>query len=310
MPALQACLESSPKALLIITTPDRRKGRGLKAGPTPVKLFAERRSIPVVAAENLKSSELIQKVVQFKPDLFVVSSYGKLIPSSWLKIPSRLALNVHPSLLPKYRGAAPIPWAILNGESEIGLSIAEVTDELDAGDIFYQKRIPLEDSLDSQTLAQRLADLSYEALGSVLKRIRDDKELTRTKQDNALSSYAPKLKKEDGLIDWRKPAIDLFNLIRGLLPWPTAYTCAGTDQIQILKASVKDRSAEGLAPGTVAAITKQGVLRIQTGKGILDIERVQPAGRKEMSGADFARGRRLQPGFQFTTPSRLPGPPS
>lgn len=305
--ALRACLEDSLKVLFVITTPDRRKGRGLKESPTPVALFAERHKIPVLAAESLKSNELIEKVAQSKPDLFVVSSYGKMIPSNWLKIP-RLALNVHPSLLPQYRGAAPINWAILKGESETGVSIAEVTDSLDAGDIFCQKKIPLEDSLDSQSLASRLADLSYEELRRVFKTLREKKELVRTKQDNALSSYAPKLKKEDGLMDWKRPAADLFNRIRGLLPWPTAYTYLGKDQIQILKASLKDRSTVQCAPGAVVAIEKQGVLRVQTGKGILNIEKVRPAGRKEMSGADLARGRRLEPGFLFTMPSS--GPPS
>ncbi len=307
--ALRACLDLSAKILLVITTPDRRKGRGLKESPNPVKRFAERRNISVLAPENLKSNELIERVVPFKPDLFVVSSYGKMIPSSWLAIPSKLALNVHPSLLPKYRGAAPINWAILNGEPETGVSIAEVTGEIDQGDIFYQKKIPLEDSFDAQSLTQKLADLSYEALASVLKTIRENKEAARTKQDHALSSYAPKLKKEDGLIDWKKSAVDLFNLIRGLQPWPGAYAGAGSEQIQILKASVKDRSeAPGQCDaGTVLSIEKQGILRVQTGKGVLDIERVRPAGRKEMSGADFARGKRLQPGFLFTVSSRLPG---
>lgn len=296
--ALKACLETRRKVGLVITTPDRPKGRGLKFQPTPVRLFCEQNQIPFEAPDKLKDESLIARVKSLNPDFFAVSSYGKIIPSSWLTIPKQLALNVHPSLLPKYRGAAPLNWPILNGDDETGISIAEVTSQLDAGDIFYQKRIPLSEEMNSESLSSGLAELSKEALMTVFSQI-ETKTLSRTPQIEAASTYARKLTKEDGRIDWKKSAAEISRLARGLLPWPGAHSVFRDEPILILKAKTETLSGSPLAPGQITEIDKNGLLKIQTGEGILAIESLRPAGKKDMSGADFARGRRLSPGSSF-----------
>lgn len=296
--ALRTCLEKN-KVLSIITTPDQKKGRGLKLIPNAVRRFCLEDHLPVEAPERLKDEILLAKIKNLKPELFVVSSYGKLIPDAWLEIPSRARLNVHPSLLPNWRGAAPIHWPILNGERETGVSIAEITPELDAGDIFHQLRVPLDDKMDADELRNQLAELSSRALRQVLEAVEKGK-LTRTPQDPKLATYARKLKKEDGIIDWSRPAYAIVNQVRGLKPWPTAYTHFDDSMLQILKASAEERMTANGKPGELLEVTKSAV-RIQTGKGVLKAEIVLPAGKKNMSGADFARGKRLSPGFIFKT---------
>ncbi len=296
--ALKACLASRFPVGLVITTPDRPKGRGLKLQPAPVRLFCEQNKISFVAPEKLKDEALITQVKSLNPDFFVVSSYGKIIPASWLSIPKQLSLNVHPSFLPKYRGASPLNWPILNGDAETGISIAEVTPQLDAGDIFYQKRIPLTEQMDSESLSVQLAELSREALACVFSKI-ETRTLSRMPQAEAASTYARKLTKEDGLIDWKKSAAEISRLVRGLLPWPGAYALFQGDPILILKARIDSSSGSSLDPGQVSDVDKKIFLKIQTGEGVLAIESLRPAGKKDMSGADFARGRRLLHGSSF-----------
>ncbi len=282
---------------LVIPTPDQKKGRGLKLAANPIRQFCEENHLLVEAPDKLKDPALIERVKKLKPELFVVSSYGKIIPETWLSIPSRASLNVHPSLLPKYRGAAPINWPILNGDKETGISIAEVTRDLDAGDIFHQICVPLDDSIDAAELRQRLAEISSRALHQALEAAEKNK-LQRIPQDSKLATYARKLKKQDGAIDWSRAARDIANQVRGLQPWPTAYTHAEKSMLQILKVSVEDTSSVSGRPGELLGVDRD-VLRLQTGKGILRVERVLPAGKKGMSGAEFARGKRLSPGFLF-----------
>lgn len=298
--ALRACLDSGQKVMLVLTTPDQKKGRGLKEAPTPVKAFAGKNKIPVEAAANLKSPELLRKAQDLKPELFVVSSYGKMIPADWLKIPSRLALNVHPSLLPKLRGAAPIQRAVLAGETHTGVSIAEVTNQLDAGDLFHQEKIALPPEMDAEELAVRLADLSYEILKRVFKKI-ELGTLTRVPQDEACASYAYKLKKEEAAIVWTASASEIAHRIRGLKPWPVAQASFKKETLQILKARPELIACAEARPGQILAIGKDGTLRVQTGEGALLLEKVRPAGKKEMTAADYARGRRLVPGEMLDT---------
>lgn len=297
--AFAACLESRHKVVLVITTPDRKKGRGLKTLPTPVKIFAQARGIPIEVPENLKSQDLLERVKELRPNLFVVSSYGKMIPTAWLKIPAKFALNVHPSLLPRHRGAAPIHWTILEGDRESGVSIAEVTSQLDAGDIFYQMRIPVMPETDARILSSQLASLSYKAVTEVFDQIEKDR-LIGSPQDESKSTYARKLTKEDGLIDWRAQAVQIGRQVRGLIPWPAAYTIFNGEPLRIFKAKADETlNFVGAKPGQVLDITQEGVMRIQTGGGILAVMRVLPAGKKEMSAGEFARGWHLEPGFIF-----------
>ena len=299
--ALQECLTQPLGVRLAVTTPNRRKGRGLAESPTPVRLFCEKQGIPVEAPESLKSPELVERIRNLQPELFVVSSYGKMIPSSWLKIPARAALNVHPSLLPKYRGAAPLNWPILVGESETGVSIAEVTDRLDAGDIFEQIAVPIGPRTDSQQLGAELARLSQVALARVLEQI-EGGNLKRILQEESRSSYARKLTKEDGLLDWQLSAWELDRKVRGLKPWPGAYAHFRGEPLRILKAHPQEAAGSGAQPGTILEIHGCGFLRIQTGKGALCVETLKPAGKSEMTGAEFAHGKRLACGMLLASP--------
>ena len=295
--ALRACLENSHQVLLVITTPDKPKGRGLKLTPTPVRQYCREKGIPVEAPQTLKDPLGLAKVEQLQPDLFVVSSYGKMIPASWLKVPAKLALNVHPSLLPRYRGAAPINWPILNGDQETGITIAEVTSQLDSGDIFYQERIPLDLSIDAETLSHQLAQRSYPALQAVFKKIAEGS-LSRTPQEDAAASYARKLTKEDAKLSLEKPAAILDRFIRGLKPWPGSFIFFNQTPLHILKAQPLAAPLTQ-KPGTLLEIGNDGSISLATGEGILKVFRVQPAGKKEMAAADFVRGRHLTPGFVF-----------
>jgi methionyl-tRNA formyltransferase len=297
IPALRACLDSPHEVILAITTPDKKQGRGLKVLPTAVRRYAEEKNIPLEAVENLKDVPFFQKISGLKPDFFVVSSYGKLIPASWLQMPSQLSLNVHPSLLPKYRGAAPIHWPIIHGDSQTGITIAEVTSKLDSGDIFYQERIPLDPRVDAKKLSHQLAELSYKALQIVFKQI-EEGTLSRIPQQEHLSSYARKLTKEDGRLSLKDSAVRLDRLIRGLQPWPGSFLEFQQAHLLILEAEPSAVPASEKA-GTLVEIGNDGSIALATGNGILKIKRVRPAGKKEMSAADFVRGRHLPPGFVF-----------
>jgi methionyl-tRNA formyltransferase len=295
IPALQACLESSYELSLVITTPDRKKGRGLHEQPTPVKIFCREHNLPVVSPESLKTSTALDDVKRMNPDIFVVSSYGKIIPNAWLEVP-KIRFNVHPSLVPRYRGAAPINWAILNGDKETGISIMEINDRLDAGDVFYQKAVSLDPNMDAERLTSLLAEMSREALGLVLNSFSKGT-LKGMAQDEAGAVYARKLEKEDGLIHWDCPAQRIDCQVRGLVPWPRAFfECIGGESVQVLAARVVDADRIGGRPAEILQILKDGAVQVQTGKGVLVLERLRPAGKKEMSGADYANGKRLRSG--------------
>lgn len=297
--ALKACLDYH-RVVHVITTPDRPKGRGLQLLPTPVRAFCIENKIPVTAPPTLKNSDLMESIRRLKPFLFVVSSYGKMIPSPWLGVPSRLNLNVHPSLLPKYRGAAPVNWPILNGDGETGLSIAEVTDKLDAGGIFYQKKIDLPSNMDSGELEEILAELSFEALRTVFDQIDKGVE-QRTVQIDTESTYARKLAKDDGIIQWNSDAKTIANQVRGLLPWPLAVASFDKVMMQILKATDDSDNPSGV-PGEILAVDKKrNALRVKTLKGCLEIYQIKPAGKNVMDAVSFANGWRVQPGMKFET---------
>lgn len=299
LPSLRACIDSGIPVKLVVTTPDTKKGRGLHSAPTPVKVYAQSQNLPVIAPEKLRNPEILESVKKLSPDYFVVASYGKIIPADWLKVPAKLAINVHPSLLPKYRGAAPINWPILNGDPETGLCLMEVVDKLDAGDVFFTQKIPIGPHDDSISLGCKLSELSYPAVKNLLASLEKGNPVPRMPQNEADMTYARKLTKQDGVIDWKLPAGVLERRVRGLLPWPGAYTFFEGQVLQILKAGPAAGISGNGMPGETVQVTKQGIA-VQTGAGPLELLRVKPAGKAEMSGADFARGRRLAPGFRFS----------
>ncbi len=298
LPPLEACLASGMETALVVTTPDQKKGRGLEQLPNVVRRFCLERRLACEAFESLKDPQALERVKSLKPDVFVVASYGKIIPAAWLQVPAH-RLNVHPSLLPKYRGAAPLNWPILDGEKETGLSIAEITSKLDSGDLFFQEKITLDARMDAECLSTELSRHAAKALGQLLTALRQGKTLARTPQDEGRASYARKLTKEDGRLDWQEDAVAWDRKIRGLKPWPGAFVFFGKESLAVLAAEPLEKR-DTAKPGTLLAIGKDGSVQVQTGNGILRWLEVKPAGRKAMSAADFARGRRLEPGFDFS----------
>lgn len=298
MPSFDCCLASEHEVVAVVTTPDRPKGRGLHVQSNPVKARSEAAKIPTYAPALLRDPELEKKIASLNPDVFVVASYGKLIPSSWLRIPREVALNIHPSLLPKYRGAAPIPWQILGGEKETGVTIAEVTKELDAGDIFCQLCIPLGKKETASSLTRNLAILATKALQQVLGAVKQ-KKLTRTLQKAEKACYARKFSKEDGWLDLNESAELLERKIRAFDPWPGAFISYQKKPLRIVETDCDSVACAEAKPATLLEINTGSYLRIQTGKGSLRVFKVQLPGRQVISGKEFANGQRLKPGFLF-----------
>ena len=296
---LEFCLTSRHDLAAVVTTPNRPQGRGLRIQANPVKTRSEKAGARVLTPASLRDSQIEASIASLEPDVFVVASYGKLIPTSWLRIPRKAALNFHPSLLPKYRGAAPIPRQILDGERETGLSVAEVTPELDAGDIFYQKRIPLEERATTRSLTLDLTRLAAEALEIVLEKLAAGR-LEGTPQNPAKATYAQKLTKEEGSLNLSDPADILFRKVRAYDPWPGAVVKFQSHPLRILEAE-GDPSASSLSgnPGTFLGVDDSGALRIQTGRGVLKAFKVQLPGRQPVTGKDFANGQRIEAGFLF-----------
>ena len=282
----------------MVTTPDRAKGRGLQIQSNPVKRRSEEVKILTLCPNSLKDPELEKQVGSLKPDLFVVTSYGKLIPSSWLRIPRIAPWNIHPSLLPKYRGAAPIAWQILEGEQETGVSIARVTPELDAGDILHQIQIPLAPNETADSLSKRLAELARKALEETFVKLKNGT-LKPIAQKHAESNYARKLTKEDGYLDLAEPAIQLERKVRAFYPWPGAFIECQGKPLRILESAVDSTPGREAEPGKLLEVSAQGYLRLQTGKGSLKISKVQKPGRNPISAYDFANGMRIKAGFIF-----------
>lgn len=282
----------------MVTIPDRPRGRGLRIRPNPVKEKCEKLGILTLAPASLKEVEDREKVRSLQPDVFVVASYGKLIPGAWLSLPRKAALNIHPSLLPKYRGAAPISWQIIDGEQMTGVTLAIVTKDLDAGDIVAQIRIPLEPHETTASLTQHLARLAQKALGGVFENLEKGR-LERTPQEKSKASYARKLTKVDGHLDLGESAIVLERKVRAFYPWPGAFIALKKIPLRILEVKVDSVSCAEAKPGTLLEISARGFLRVQTGKGSLEIFKIQLPGRRPVSGNEFANGQRLKAGAIF-----------
>lgn len=295
----EALLNSTDEISAVVTTPDRPQGRGLRIQSNPVKELAEKKGVRIFAPETLKTGDAEGVIQKLSPDVFVVASYGKLIPERWLQIPSKASLNVHPSLLPKYRGAAPLTWQILNGDQEVGISIAEVTKDLDAGDIFEQIKIPRPQNATTESLQKELSALGAKALLTCLDKLRQNR-LSRKPQDHSQSSYARKLTKEDGHLNLSEDAQHLEWKVKALYPWPGAFIGYKDQPLKIIEAT-SSSDAKNAEIGEWIGADSSGALRIQTGCGILQLLKVQLPGRKVISAKEFANGERLKSGFVFSS---------
>jgi methionyl-tRNA formyltransferase len=288
VPSLEAVCRTHD-VVSVITQPDRPKGRRQELGPGPVKMVASRLHIPVYQPERIRKPEAQAHVAALKPEIMIVVGYGQIIPQAVIDIAPRGIVNVHASLLPKYRGAAPIQWAIVNGETRSGVTTMQIDAGLDTGDILLARETEIGREETAIELGERLAGMGADLLMETLDQLVRGT-ITPKKQDDAHASYAPILKKEDGAISWAQPAPAIHNLVRGLLPWPGAYTHFHGQLLHVWHAAVE--------PG-IAALAPGGVLpgpgfRVACGNSsILHLREVQLEGRKRMQGDVFAHGHRL-----------------
>jgi methionyl-tRNA formyltransferase len=281
----------------VVSQPDRPRGRELKLQPSPVKQAAGRLGLPVLQPERARNEDFITQLKELRPDLIAVTAYGQILPKAILELPRLGCLNVHTSLLPKYRGAAPIQWAILNDEPETGVTIMKMDAGLDTGDILTQASTPIRAEDSAQTLHDRLGQMGADLLVSTVQDYVAGKITPRPQPEGA--SHARKLAKEDGRLDWTLPARALWNRIRALTPWPGAFTHlpgpAQTHLLKIWRAEVMDGRG---APGEILAADKSGVA-VACGDGALRLLELQREGGRRMSAGDFLAGHPLKAGDKF-----------
>ena len=289
---LQALIASDYEVTAVYTQPDKPKGRGEKMQMTPVKECAAEAGIPVYQPLSLRAQEAVEELRALEPDVIVVAAYGQIISQEVLDIPPCGCINVHASLLPKYRGAAPIQWAILDGEKETGVTTMRMNAGLDTGDMIEKVIVPITDEETGGSLFDKLSAAGAELLLQTLKAIEDGSAVYTPQPEESTTHYASMLKKSMGQIDWKKSAAEIERMIRGLSPWPSAYTSMDGKQLKVWQSKVTGEGASGKEPGTVLAGDGKSI-RVQTGDGILEITRLQLAGKKQMDADAFLRGVRL-----------------
>ena len=288
VPSLRALVGAGHEVCGVFTQPDKPKNRGMKLQPTPVKEYAMTENIPVYQPEKLRSGQALAILQGLAPELIVVAAYGKILPADILELPRLGCINVHSSLLPRYRGAAPINWAILNGERESGVTIMHMAQGLDTGDIILQRATPITPEDTAETLHDRLAELGAQLLLEAVDALGRGT-APRIPQDDALSCYAPMLSRELSPIDWGKDAWHIHNQVRGLIPWPSATAQIDGVRCKIWKTTVLDEHRAG-APGSIVQADKHG-LNVLCGDGqVLRIDELQPDGKKRMAAAAFLLG--------------------
>jgi methionyl-tRNA formyltransferase len=287
---LMALLGGPDMVVAVVTQPDKGRGRGKKVTPSPVKVIAEAADIPVLQPAKIRTVEFCNGLRSYQPDLIVVAAYGRILPPPLLNIAPLGCINVHGSLLPHHRGAAPVQWTVLKGEEEAGITIIQMDEGLDTGDMLLKAKLKTEAEETAGSLAGKLAALGGETL---LKAIRGLKEgtLIPVPQDHGKASLAPMLRKEDGLIDWRQDAGEIACRIRGLDPWPTAFTFLDGHRLQLFRPQVVYRQSDH-PPGTVLQADASGLL-VACGRNALLIREVQPEGKKRMAADAFLRGRKI-----------------
>ncbi|HOG17168.1 MAG TPA: methionyl-tRNA formyltransferase [Syntrophales bacterium] len=296
VPSLAALIRGGRNVAGVVTQPDRPKGRGRQAAPPPVKAPALDRGIAVYQPERVRDAAFLEVFRGIAPDLVVVAAFGQILPKEILARPKFGCINVHPSLLPRSRGAAPIQWTLIRGETRTGVTIMQMDEGVDSGDILLQEETPILPEEDFGALHDRLALAGAELLIRAVEAIEAGKAV-RTAQDPAGATFAPRLKKEDGLIRWEKSCREILNLIRGLSPVPGAYTCLNGKVLKIFSAAVSERR-HGEAPGT-AGVLPEGELAVAAGDGYVLLRDVQLENKNRMPVRDFLRGCRLAPGTRL-----------
>ncbi len=302
LPALSALGEAGHEIALVVTQPDRPAGRGRKRLASPVKAFALERGLAVRQPEDPNEPAFLQELRRSSPDFIVVAAYGRKLGRALVEVPRFECLNIHPSLLPRHRGPAPIPHAILAGDAETGVTIMRMSEEMDAGDIFAQERTAIVPGETAGDLSRRLAHLGADLLVATIAAIAEGGATPRP-QDHAAATYAPALSKADGAIPWERPADFLDRFVRAMEPWPGAFTFWLRPEKEPLRMVVRRaREAEGHAaqPGRIARAEGESIA-VETGEGLLELLAVQPAGKKVMPAAELLRGYRLAPGQRLVS---------
>lgn len=303
MPSLRALMDGGQEVVLVVTQPDRPAGRGRSLRIGSVKRTAKDRGVPVFQPEDVNAASAVRRIAGAEPDLLLVAAYGQILKRRLLDVPPYGAINLHGSLLPKYRGAAPINWAVINGETETGLSVIEMTEQMDAGDILSQRATPIGPDETAGEVHDRLAELGARLVTEIVREIPLD-EVARRRQNETQATYAPRLKKRDGRIDWDRPAPDVYNQIRGVSPWPGAFTFLPVGGRKSPLRVVVDQAARSSAvprkaePGEVVSADADGI-DVACARGVVRILELTPAGKRAMSAADFLNGHPLARGDRF-----------
>jgi methionyl-tRNA formyltransferase len=297
IPSFEALLDSGHDVAAVITQPDREKGRGRAVGPPALKPVAERRGVAVKQPGRIRHPESLELLRDLGPELLVVVAYGQILPPAVLGAAPRGAVNVHASLLPLYRGAAPIQWAIVRGETETGVTTMLLDEGLDTGPVLLSRSTPIDPGDTAGTLEARLALLGAPLLLETLASL-ESGGLTPTPQDPSRATLAPLIRKEDGRIDWSQPAPEIARRVRGFDPWPGAWTVLDGRTIKVLTASSLAGKSTAV-PGEVIGIQDRGI-RVACGAGtVLELRRLQPESRRAMDAGAFAAGARLGPAARF-----------
>lgn len=293
---LEAILKAGHEVTAVVTQPDRQKGRGREVQYSPVKECALSYGIPVLQPLKIKEKDAVEELRKYPADIFVVAAFGQLLSEEILNMPRLGCINIHASLLPAYRGAAPIQWCVINGEEKTGVTIMQMAKGMDTGDILLQKEVVLDEKETGGSLFDRLMETGAELIVEVLPKI-EAGELTPVVQKEELATYAGKITKDMGNIDFAKSAVTIERLIRGLNPWPSAFTHYKGKILKIWEADVVSEcvNAENPVPGTVIAMDKES-FTLATGEGALRIRSLQPEGKKRMSCAEFMRGYEVKVG--------------
>lgn len=288
--ALDSLYGSGYNIQLVITQQDKPRGRGKKLKYTPVKEKALELGLEVFQPANINNEDSVEKIKKLNPDFIVVVAYGQILKTNILNIPKYNCLNIHASILPKYRGAAPINWAIIHGEKETGITIMDMDKGLDTGDILLFEKIPIDENDDYLTIHNKLTKIGSKLIVNAIDDIINER-IDPTKQDDSLSNYAPMIYKDTGKIDWNKSKEEIFNLVRGLQPRPGAYTIYNGEKVKIHKVECVDTSEEG-ENGKITQVSKDGVY-VKVNNGTIIIKELQFPGKKKLSVRDYLAGNKI-----------------
>jgi len=300
VPFLHALIASRHTIKAVVTSPDSKKGRGQQVGTPLLKTIAQEHSLSCFQPTTLKDGNFEKTISPMAVDLFVVVSYGKILPDQILSMPSHYCLNVHPSLLPRYRGPSPIPYALLHGDEKSGYTIIRLNEKIDSGDVAFQECIAVNSGVNAEELALLISSKAAEKLIDVIDSIENDQVKFRSQDDEGVS-YAPLIKKNDGCIKWDDSAKTIHNMVRAFVPWPSAYTFFNNKRIKIILTELSNSSAEQSKndAGKVMTLDKSGFIAVGSREGILIVREVQQEGKKKMNAYEWSKGQHVKEGDFF-----------